>query len=674
MRDFTGGMHVNPTRSAIAEQDLWWCENLQPLASGNLVPIGVSGASAANNNGEGSLPYYVTEVSIGGVANLFVAYNSGNAYLINLGSQAWTKIMTNLLNIVGQTYVVNWTGNNFTNSGILIIDPNGYWDYNLTAANTLTSLSNTVTVITNTFKTTVAGGTALKFVTTAGGGTGGLFQAHYQVTSAVPLAAGAGYVPGDILSLTDNNPVTPCQLLVTTTGGGGSVTGISVTIPGDYPGPTAGLVATGPSGTVVAGGSGAGATFTIKIQSFKMVILTPGHGFATPTTVADETAANVHIDDWNFTIGVSSGTAIATYAGRVWIGNGNTLVYSDINSYNDFAGAGGSSTFSDTYLIGGITCLYATNNYLYMFGAVSVDVVSNVQVNATTGLTNFSRVNVLQGIGVTYINVMTVIGYNRGIVFLDITGYYLLAGATPERISERIQAVLRASDLLGFHVRPSSALANINSELCLLLQLAVIPDSFSQAASNRSIIFIYQRHRWWCLSNTFGNNLAQGPISGTPNFTGSFGAWTVVTTSFGNWAALSLPHGQSAPGPWQLRTKLWDGGASFREKQVLNVSMQAVWTTPGPITATGVAFTVDSELQTSSSIPIPNIPTLFVGAPRSTGINNGLYALQVVKSVMAQAQAWGSQFIGLTFIGDGTQVNVIEGLAMRGKQENNKLE
>jgi hypothetical protein len=41
MRDFTGGMHCNPMRDAIAEQDLWWLENLQlslPAMSCRLLP------------------------------------------------------------------------------------------------------------------------------------------------------------------------------------------------------------------------------------------------------------------------------------------------------------------------------------------------------------------------------------------------------------------------------------------------------------------------------------------------------------------------------------------------------------------------------------------------------------------------------------------------------------
>lgn len=688
MRDFTAGMHVNPQRDAIAEQDLWWCENLQPLASGNLVPVFTPGNNLTPplppGGGEGGRPYYVTQVSVSGSQKVFVAYPSGSAYLFDPFTGTATKIMTNLLyTAVPQTYVVNWTGNGPANTGFLIIDPNGYWDYNLTAANTLTSLSGGISSGTNTTKNTVAGGTPLKQVST-GTGTGTVLQAHYQVISASINAAGTGYNLGDILSLTDNNPVTAAQITVTQLGAGNSIAAIQLTIAGDYPGPTSGaLVNTGPSGNTVTGGGGTGATFHITIQAFKLVVVSAGSGWTgSPPTMTDETGTPTVIDKWNLTIGVTSGTSIATYAGRVWIGNGNTLSYTDINSYNSFANAGGISTFSDQYLQQGITCLYAANNYLYMFGVVSVDVISNVQVSTQTGLTTFSRVNVLLGVGVNYPAVMTVIGFQRGIAFLDISGLYLLAGATPERLSERIQGCIRVADLTGSGgagLRPSCGLATVNDELCLMLQVSLVPDCFSQGPllNNRVVIFMYQRHRWWVHTTYFGNQNNVGPITGSPVFQ-NYGSFGLVPTGISTWQLqrlLTPPGVSSSPiGPWQLRTKLWDGAAAFREKQGLNAAIQCVWVSPGPLQATGVTFTVDSELKTSASITVPPVPTLFVGNQQSTGTNNGNYALQVVKGFGGATQAWGSQYIGLTFIGDGTQVNVIEGLALRGKQENNKLE
>ncbi|MBA0084030.1 MAG: hypothetical protein HRJ53_03455, partial [Acidobacteria bacterium Pan2503] len=375
-------------------------------------------------------------------------------------------------------------------------------------------------------------------------------------------------------------------------------------------------------------------------------------------------------------IGATVGTSIATYAGRVWIGNNNTLSFTDINSYNSFGGAGGSATLSDQYLGQGITVLYAANNYLYIFGSTSVDVLSNVTVNA--GVTSFSRVNVLQGIGCLNSNNMTVIGLGRGIVFLDVTGLYMLAGATPERISERIQGCVRAGVINspGPIVRPSCGLVNLNDELCLAFQVN-IGDTFSHPTTQaqRILVFIYQRHRWWVTSDQFGDApgvTAVGPLAGTPPLGTIFGAFRLQANTLPTWHQTQLFSGNKH---WQLRTKLWDGGKNFSEKQGLNVAISCQWVLGlvGPARATGITFTVDSELQnTNAPVAIPNVPTLFIGQfPQQ-------FATQIVSDLMATNQAYGSQYIGLTFFGalvsGSMPMAVLECVAMRGKQERNMLE
>ena len=694
VRDFTGGMHINPTRDAIAEQDLWWMENLQPLASGNVSPLGAfgfgSGNTAATYNGVAGLPYYSTLVNLGSLtapsAFIFTCMPDGSAWLTPVGGTG-TQIMAPGTLSGTSTYAVGWTGK--SNPGLLIIDPNGYWDYNLTTLGTLTALHTFISTVTNVYKTTVAGGTPLRQSFISGTiNPPGQVQAHYTVTSCIPLAGGAGYVLGDVLSLTDGNPVTECQVTVTNVGGGGAITGVSINQGGDYPGPSSTvLVATGPTGTAVSGGTGTGATFTVKIQAFKMVVVTPGPGTTNPVSMSDQTAAPVNIDIWNFAQGNTSGTSIATYAGRVWVGNGPTLSYTDVNSYNYFGNAGGQATFSDQYLTQGITVLYPINNYLYVFGAISVDIISNVSVNATTGVTSFSRVNVLQGIGCIPTNNMTVIGFGRGIVFLDVSGLYMLAGATPERMSERIQAAIRAGLGLqgpsGSAVRPSCGTCTLNNELCLALQFEVA-DAFSHPTTQatRTLVFMHQRHRWWVASDFMGDrsNLAGydlAPLAGQPNLSSTFGCWRLQSyNNLPTWTSTQLGTGDKH---WQLRTKLWDGGKNFSEKQAINVGLSAVWTNPNAITyQTGVTFTVDSELQNANPPQaLPNIPTLFLGQGTYNAPFQG-FATQILKGVMAQAQAYGSQYIGLTYFGVNifgvVPVTTLEGISMRGKQERNMLE
>jgi hypothetical protein len=372
-------------------------------------------------------------------------------------------------------------------------------------------------------------------------------------------------------------------------------------------------------------------------------------------TVWDNTA-NRAIELWDGNVGITSGNALATYAGRVWIGNGFQVYFTDINSYNYFGGAGSSFTVSDSYFTG-TTALFSANNYLYLFSADSVDVISNVTVagpgSAAAGTTSFTRINVLQGIGCAFPQVNTITGYARGVGFMDATGYYLLAGATPERISDRWQAVVRTID---FKNVLSAGVFDLNNELCLGVMTQFV-DKFSTESQpvTRTCAFIFQRHRWWLHSNSY----LLGSMAAVPTGIATAGlyAWVMQNGGIG----LVRLFGGTALVPWLMRTKLWDGAAAFREKQSINISLAAIWT--DPLAPPGVQFEVDSELYNSPMVDLPPIT-------HPGGYN---YALQVYRGHGA-SQAWGSQFIGLTFAGDGMNVKVIEGLALRGKQERNMLE
>ena len=673
MRDFTGGMHCNPARDALHEQDLWWLENMQPLASGNVLNVGRASPYGVGTS-QPSLPFYSVQVFVGGQPAIFSVFNDGSGQLTYINSGLTTQIMApgTLPTTPGSVAAATYIG---STAGFLIVSTTGYWDFGVTTANTLTSLSGGIASSTNTTKNTTAGGTALKQITT-GTGTGTVLQVHYQVTTISLNTAGTGYIVGDVLSLTDNNPVSPATITVTATSSG-AIAGITLSTSGDYPGPTSSaLVNTGPTGNVVTGGTGTGATFHVTIQALKLVIVSPGSGWTGSPTLTDETATPVIVDRWNLTIGVTTGTSLAVYAGRVWIGNLNTLNYTDVNSYNSFGGAGGQSTLPDSYLGGqGITCLYSANNYLYIFANAAVDILSNVQVNATTGITTFSRVNVLQGLGVSYYCTMSVIGYARGIAFMDTSGYYMLTGASPERISDRWQAVVRTIAQTSL---VSAATFNLNNELCLGV-LVTMTDTFSQVGpQQRVLVFIYQRRRWWVYSPSYFNAqspTSYGPVVGIPN--------NGLTNLLNPPPAMFLWGMQNSPNvcmllqafiagatPWVIRTKLWDGASAFREKQPINVALGVVYQSLA-IGLPTFSFTVDTEHGASTSVALPG-----------PGVNVPGYFLSVFKGLAETTTAtpfgvYGSQFIGLTFNGTPGNANnmlIVESVAMRGKQERNILE
>lgn len=646
LRDFGGMSNLN-SRESIGDDELWWCENAIPLAPGNLAPVRSSIAGAAVN--EPTNPTYACDFTAAGVNYAFVVFAaSGKGYIINLSSgMTWQLIITGLTS--GQTFATP-----YNNQGLLIVDPAGYWDWNVTATGVLTLQNNAVASMTLVSAQSVAGGSLAKQLI-AVTGTGATFQTQYEVTNVTLTAAGTGFAVGDTINLTDGNPTTPAQIVVASISGSGPtgpITGITLSTGGVYPGPTTTTgVATGPTGTVYSTtGAGSGATFSTHIIATSSKILTMGSGYLTGDTVRDDYFnGSIYAALDEFTVvssGVISGTSIATYAGRVWIGYGRTVYFTDIDSYNAFGGVGGSFTISDSYLHANITVLYAANNYLYIFGDTSIDALSNVTVAA--GVTSFSRINVTASVGCS--SPASVFPYYRAIVFYNVSGIYLLAGATPEKISEKISGIIQ-NTFGGSQIYGGSVL--VKGELCAVMQF-IVQDVFTQGGTQRPIFALFFRGRWWLYSfpYTAGAGLLTTAFVTVPQPGGvmtlyAFRANGTTTAIYSCFTALTTLAN------WLIKTKLWDGGAPLHEKQSLNAAIAGTWAGAG---SSGVTLNVDTENSTAVAQPI---------TPPGAG-----YEWEVTLANNATQQ--GAQYLGLTVTGstDMTQINL---LALRGKADRNML-
>jgi hypothetical protein len=660
LREFAG-MNCIAAREDIEDTELSWCENAIPVAPGALYPVDGPSAALVTIASESGPPSYATNWSAGGSDFCFAVWQgSGNGWIINLGTFTNQIIITGSLTS-GETFAVQ-----YSNQGLLIIDPAGYWDYGLTAPNTLTpqngSLANAT--LTTTTGTPVTMGINLRQEFTPSTGSGGSVQADYQVSRVVVNAAGTGYAVGDSITLTDGSPITPAQIIVATVGGSGNITGITLAAGGEYPGPTSStFVQTGPSGNVTATtGSGTGATFTGEMQSYQVTVLSRGHGYPTTTTGVDQyiSAGPVYVTVSTYTVtssGVIGGTSIAVYAGRVWIGSGRTVYFTDINSYNSFGGVGGSFFIPDTYLHDNITALFAANNYLYIFGDTSIDALSNVTVSA--GVTFFSRINVTGSVGTSVPT--SIFAYYRAIVFYHSSGFYLLAGATPEKISEKVSGLIQ-------NIQPSISLGEViprvygcqvqvQGELCVAMLFNLF-DIFSTAPAGpitRTVMALFFRGRWWVasMSLTGTSNQMQAMVSIPSAGTPTLFVW-IGNQIFQPFYAASVNNA-----PWLIRTKLYDGGAPMREKQGINAAFGANYL--GQSANTGVQIQVDTE--ETAAIATTNLP----GPP--TGIP-GPYFLGI-----CPANAGGTQYLGLT-VSSPAQNNLtqIRLLALRGKTERDKLQ
>lgn len=91
----------------------------------------------------------------------------------------------------------------------------------------------------------------------------GVAPQNYQASAVAIAAAGTGYAAGNVLTVSGGIGTVPVELTVTTVGGGGNITGVSISNAGDYT-----TVPTNP--VSVTGGAGSAATFTLTfVQPYK---------------------------------------------------------------------------------------------------------------------------------------------------------------------------------------------------------------------------------------------------------------------------------------------------------------------------------------------------------------------------------------------------------------------
>lgn len=301
--------------------------------------------------------------------------------------------------------------------------------------------------------------------------------------------------------------------------------------------------------------------------------------------------------DWNITApntltviaAGTKGTTICSFAGRVWIGTNRTVSFTDVASYNSFAGAGGSFTISDETLHNNITALFPANNFMYIFGDDSIDVLGNVAVSG--GVTTFTRTNITASIGTTLPN--SIVAYYRSILFFNTSGVYSLSGATPVKISDDLD---RLVSQINFSAPVSGAQFLVNNILCAGF-LFTFNDIFTPAATNRTVIAVFFNSKWFIASQGTGLRfLTYVPVSGT-------------TTLFAFDAAnlYQLLARPTADINSRIQTKLWSGNEPLLDKQILKVGLGVTYGGAGTQT---LAVTTDNEMQSAAASAIGNLPAI----------------------------------------------------------------
>ena len=340
---------------------------------------------------------------------------------------------------------------------------------------------------------------------------------------------------------------------------------------------------------------------------------------------------------------------VATFSGRVWVAQGRTVYASSSVSPTDFTSVSAVAlTLTDSTLDSNITALLSANNFLYVFGADSINVFSNLQVTST-GATVFTNTNVSASIGSS--RLYAIFPYFRSVLFMNDYGIYALVGSTTTKISDPLDGIFPYIDF----TRPvSGGQVLLNSILCAVFNFYV-NSSFTIGPSNsRYIQAIFFEKKWFITSQ--GNNLSlitSAPLSGKINLYGTDNSNNLYQLYSNSAGAINT----------YIQTALQDMGDPIRTKQALKFAIEATLSQGGLLNVT-----VDSEQGSSPVVPLADTGISWTNNNNQviSWVNNSNTVIQWLLSVgyylyKSDAKQYG-KYLGLTMTSNsaGFVVNTFE--------------
>jgi hypothetical protein len=335
-----------------------------------------------------------------------------------------------------------------------------------------------------------------------------------------------------------------------------------------------------------------GAGYQINLTSFAVTKFAPAATFSGTAAIAQWKNERILIIDangyhsWDGTTLASlggttgaptSGQTIATFSGRVWIGTGRTITFSAPNSYTDFttASSGGTVIITDATLRGNITNLTSANNYLYVIGDTSINIIADIRV--VSGVTNFTNTNLTASVGTSF--PMSVFPFYRSIFFATRYGFQTLFGATPHKTSDDIngtvQGIVFSSAITGGQVA-------IYNNLCT----AFLFQWNDPVLGVRPLIALLYGKKWFFCSQGSGLTLmTSGYVGGIP---------TLFATDGMN--LFQLFSNTTSSIAVTIKTALWPMESPIITKQVFKVGVETTLTA-GQATLNA---TIDTETSTSA--------------------------------------------------------------------------
>jgi hypothetical protein len=256
----------------------------------------------------------------------------------------------------------------------------------------------------------------------------------------------------------------------------------------------------------------------------------------------------------------TSANDLAVFEGRVWLQTGTRgFVVSAPNSWADFAtvNAAVSFTLTDSAFPGAVTRVLSSLQALWIFGPSAVSTVTNVRTGGTPTTTLFAVTNVVSGLGVPTTAWASVTPFFRSVLFLTEHGAHAIVGATPQKISERIDRLVAGID---FTQPVVGAVATIQSIYSWVLRIRW----HDPEGPIGDKLLCFSRGVWWVAD--LGT---VGWITSLPRLdTGEMELWASSGAEIRRLFA-------SGPTRGVLQTKLWDFGNFPQGKRLLRLSVMA---------------------------------------------------------------------------------------------------
>lgn len=648
-RNFSG-INTQAQRQAIGPEEFAWIENVMPIGRGNAVVVPAPGQSLCSV--PSGIVYFMKAFNRNGLNYMLMVTTTGHAYECGLESPFPFAEITNPAAPQlsgGEIGMDQWE-----NTLIVITDAtNGFFTWNGT---TLVGPTSIVSI------TILSGGTYTAVPTisfSGGGGSGAAATANLGLNGTQTITvAGTGYVVGDILTLVGGTFTTPGSVKVTTIGGGGAVTAVAVFDPGSYSVLPAAAVAT--TGSV----GGTGCTITPSYAVFSATVTNIGTGYTSAPAVAFSAGAAAATANL---IGAPTGAdRVASFSGRVWVAANRVLAWTAPNTYNDFIGPGsGSLIFTDSTLNSAIAWLESANNFMYVGGVNSVNIIGDVQVDAN-GNTIFSNTNLSASVGTRAD--FTVIPYYRQLLFQNNDGVYSIAGASPTKISDALDGIFRDTDFHGIISAGQFSLLNILCAAFLVLYNA--SGAPSTADNSRPLLLIYFNKKWMVANQDAVGRLtviAGGVANEVATQRSVLNLYGTDGTSL-----FQLFSDPSTPVDWEIQTAFWDmaDDALPRNKELNAFGFEGDFFVSGT-----VAVSLDTL---NNSVPYADTEEYDVPFDVSTGwVNNSNSLVQWINNASAVV-AWGNvgyvmvlqngegfgKYVGMTLTSSDT-IGTLTSMALR---------